>query len=64
MESNHMYKTKIPQFNGQNYALWSRWMKTYVQAQGFEVWKPVLDGYKEPMVLPTNNNERKLIINN
>jgi hypothetical protein len=39
-------------------------MKTYVQAQGFEVWKSVVDGYKEPTVPPTNENGRKINQNN
>jgi hypothetical protein len=64
MERNNMYKNGIPQFDGQNYAFWSRRMKTYVQAQGFEVWKSVVDGYKEPTVPPTNENGRKLSLNN
>jgi hypothetical protein len=39
-------------------------MKTYVQSQGFEVWQLVVDGYKEPVIPPTNESERKLNINN
>jgi hypothetical protein len=31
-------------------------MKRYVQEQGFEVWKSVVDGYKEPTVPPKNDN--------
>jgi hypothetical protein len=29
-------------------------MKTYAQAQGFEVWKSIIDGYKEPTIPPRN----------
>jgi hypothetical protein len=39
-------------------------MKTYVQAQGFEVWKSVVDVYKEPSSPPTNENGTKLSLNN
>jgi hypothetical protein len=39
-------------------------MKTYVQGQGYEVWKSVVDGYKEPSIPPTNENRRKLNLNN
>jgi hypothetical protein len=39
-------------------------MKTYVQAQGFEVWKSIVDGYKEPTIPPTNDNGKKLSLNN
>jgi hypothetical protein len=31
-------KIGVPQFDDQNYAFWRRRMKTYVQAQGFDVW--------------------------
>ena len=64
MERNNMHKNGIPQFDGKNYAFWSRRMKTYVQAHEFEVWKSIVDGYKEPIVLPTNDNGRKIILNN
>ena len=59
-----MYKNGIPQFDGKNYALWRRRMKTYVHAQGFEVWKSVVDGYKELTVPSTNGNGKKLSLNN
>jgi hypothetical protein len=37
MESNNFYKNGIPQFHGQKYTFWSIRMKTYIQAQGFEI---------------------------
>jgi hypothetical protein len=64
MERNNMYKNGIPQFDGQKYAFWSRRMKTYIQAQGFEIWKSVVDGYKEPTFPPTNERAIKLKKNN
>ena len=64
MERKNMYKNGIPQFNGHNYAFWSRRMKTYVQTHGFEFWQLVVDGYKEPIIPPTNENGRKLSLNN
>jgi hypothetical protein len=36
-------------------------MKTYVQAHGFEVCKSVIDGYKEPSVLPTIDNRNNSV---
>jgi hypothetical protein len=39
-------------------------MKTYIKEQGFEIWKSVVDGYKEPIVLPTTEKEMKLSQNN
>ena len=59
-----MYKNGIPQFDGHNYALWRIRMKTYVQEQGFEACKSVVDGYKEPAVPPTNDNGKKISLNN
>jgi hypothetical protein len=64
MERNNMYKNGIPQFDGHKYAFWSRRMKTYIQAQGFEIWQSVVDGYKEPTVPPTNERAIKLRKNN
>jgi hypothetical protein len=56
MESNNLYKNGIPHFNGQNYALWSIRMKTYIQAQGFEIWQSIVDGYTTPTFPPTNDS--------
>jgi hypothetical protein len=39
-------------------------MKTYTQTEGFEIWKSIVDGYKEPTVLPTSEREIKLGQNN
>jgi hypothetical protein len=39
-------------------------MKTFVQAQGFDVWKEVIDGYKAPSTPPTNKYGKKLSENN
>jgi hypothetical protein len=35
-------------------------MKTYIQAQGFEILQSVVDGYKEPIIPPTCEREIKL----
>jgi hypothetical protein len=59
MERNNMYINEIPQFDGNNYALWRRRMKTYVHAHGFEFWQSIVDGYKEPTVPPTNDNRKE-----
>jgi hypothetical protein len=60
MESTNSYKNGIPQFDGQKYAFWSIRMKTYIQAQGFQVWKSIVDGY----TTPTNEKVVKLGENN
>jgi hypothetical protein len=64
MERNNMYQNRIAYFYGQKYAFLSGRMKTYVQAQGFELCQSIVDGYKEPDVPPTNENGRKLSLNN
>ena len=58
MESNDLYKNGIPQFDGKKSVFWSIRMKTYIQAQGFEIWQPILDGYTTPVVPPTNKAGR------
>jgi hypothetical protein len=35
-------------------------MKTYIQAQGFEIWQSIVDGYTTPVVPPTNDKAVKL----
>jgi hypothetical protein len=64
MERNKFYKNGIPQFNGQKYAFCSIRMKTYIQAQGFEIWQSIVDGYTTLAVPPTNDKEVKLSQNN
>jgi hypothetical protein len=39
-------------------------MKTYIQAQGFQVWQLIVDGYTTPAVPPTNDKAVKLSENN
>jgi hypothetical protein len=40
-------KNEMSVFDGQNYDFWNRRMKIYLQEQGFDVWKVVVDRYKE-----------------
>jgi hypothetical protein len=39
-------------------------MRTYIQAQGFQVWQSIVDGYTTPTVPPTNDKAIKLGKNN
>jgi hypothetical protein len=39
-------------------------MKTYIQAQGFEIWQSIVDGYTTPTIPPTNEKTVKLGQNN
>jgi hypothetical protein len=64
MESTNSYKNGIPQFDGQKYVFWRIRMNTYIQAQGFQVWQSIVDGYTAPEVPPTNVKEVKLSENN
>jgi hypothetical protein len=64
MESYNLYKNGIPQLDGQKYAFWSIRMKTYIQAQGFEIWQSIVDGCTTPEVPPTNDKVVKLGRNN
>jgi hypothetical protein len=60
MESTNSYKNGIPHFYGQKYTFWSIRKKTYIQAQGFEIWQSIVDGYRVPAVPPTNDKAVKL----
>jgi hypothetical protein len=64
MERNSMSKNGIPEFDGQNYEFWTIRMKTYVHAHGFEVWKLAVYGYKALTIPPTNDNGKKISLNN
>jgi hypothetical protein len=64
MESTNSFKNVIPQFDGQKYAFWSIRMKTYIHAQGLQVWQSIVDGYTTPVVPPTNDKAVKLGENN
>ena len=50
---------KAPLFNGANYGFWSKRMKTYFMAFGFDVWKSVVYGNNSPDNPPTNQAGKK-----
>jgi hypothetical protein len=50
----------VPHFDGENYELWSRRMKTYIQAQGLYVWQFVVYGYKAHATPLTNRDGKKI----
>jgi len=39
-------------------------MKTFLNAQGFDAWRAVVDGYKSPSTTPTDKDGKKLKENN
>ena len=47
-------KTRTPLFDGLNYAFWSIRMKVYLQAQGADVWKMIVNTYDILANPPTN----------
>ena len=46
-------------FDGNNYALWSNRMHTYLMDIGVDVWLSVENGYKPSKTPPTNFEEKK-----
>ena len=46
-------KTGTPLFDGLNYAFWSIRMKVYLQAQGIDIWKMIVNTYNIPSTTST-----------
>ena len=44
-------------FDKTNYTFWSIRMKTFLEAQGMEIWKIIENGYKVPKSIPTDTDE-------
>ena len=59
-------QTKIgtPLFDGLNYAFWNVRMRVYLQAQGVDVWKAVVNRYNVPATPPIDNTGKKLYEDN
>ena len=57
-------KTGTPIFDGMNYALWNVRMRVYLQAQGVDVWKEVVNRYNVPTTPPTDQASKKLYEDN
>jgi hypothetical protein len=53
-------KIGVPLFDGHNYSFWGRRMKTYIQAQEFDFWQEIVDGYTTPTTIPTDIHGKKL----
>jgi hypothetical protein len=63
-QDSSSYSTRPPLFNGTNFSFWKIRMKTYLMSLGMEVWKIVVDGYKIPTTLPTDEVGKKNYYNN
>jgi hypothetical protein len=57
-------KIGAPRFDGNNYAFWSKRIKTFLQAHGFDVWQSAVDGYAAPSTPPADKYGNKLSENN
>ena len=58
-------KTRTPLFDGLNYAFWSIRMKVYLQAQGTNIWKMIVNIYDIPVgPSATNSTEKKIFEDN
>jgi hypothetical protein len=57
-------KHGLPLFDGHNYAFWSIKMKLFLQSQGVDVWKVVLNEYKAPTTIPIDATRKKLYESN
>jgi hypothetical protein len=66
MSSQDYFSSSVgpPFFNGTNFAFWKIRMKTYLMSLGMEVWQIVIDGYKTPTTLPTDEDGKKKYYNN
>ena len=55
---------KLPIFDETNFGFWKKRMSYYLMSLGPEVWHSVMDGYKAPANLPTDQDERRAYIAN
>lgn len=45
--------SKVPKFNGKNYAIWKTRMEVYLRSLGIEVWEAVRHEYRRPTITVT-----------
>ena len=57
-------KYGTPLFDGINYALCSIKMRSFIEAQGIEIWQSIENGYKVPKTVPTDADEMVQYNNN
>jgi hypothetical protein len=55
-----MPSNKAPLFKGDNYALWSIRMRSYLTALGCDVWISMIKGYDVPKTAPSDTTVKKL----
>ena len=59
MDQNMKGSSKVPMFEGNDYAFWSIRMKNYLMSLGPDVWTFFLEGYKVPDNIPTDDEGMK-----
>ena len=64
MDQQVKTSSKVPIFNGEDYAFWSIRMKSYIMSIGLDVWLSVQTGYIHPKYPPTNLEGIKQFGNN
>ena len=57
-------KHGLPLFDGHNYAFWSIRMKLFLQTQGVDVWKVVLNEYSALTTIPIDVVGKKIYESN
>ena len=58
------YSSRIPVFDGKNYAFWKVRMEAYLMSLGVDVWNSVLVDYNVPDIPPTDADDKKIYGNN
>ena len=59
MDQNMKGSSKVPMFEGNDYAFWSIRMKNYLMSLGPDVWTFVLEGYKVPENILADDEGKK-----
>jgi hypothetical protein len=59
-----MSSNRAPIFKGDNYALWSIRMRSYLMELGFNVWLSLIRGYYVPKTAPSDTTTKKLCNDN
>ena len=59
MDQQGKVSSKVPLFNGEDYAFWRIRMRIHLMSIGLDVWLSVEKGYKYPKSPPTDPEEIK-----
>ena len=59
MDQNMKGSSKVPMFEGNDYAFWSIRMKNYLMSLGPDVWTCILENYDVPENIPSHDEGKK-----